>query len=100
MEETFLIDCPKCQARIEIDKRTGKVLRHWDKPDIKNTADPLKEMIDKMKEEKSKLNNYFKDAKKNMKDREKELDKKFKEQKKKIEESGDNSRPINPMDLD
>lgn len=100
MEETFLIDCPKCGARIEVEKRTGKVLRHWDKPDIKGSADPLKDMMDKMNQQKSKLDNYFDGAKDGLKDRRKELDKKFEEEKKRVKESGDDSKPINPMDLD
>lgn len=99
MSDTFLVDCPKCGLRIEIDRKTGKVVKHYEKPDIK-TGDPLKEMMEKMKGEKEKLNDYFKGAQNGLKDRQKELEKKFEENKKKIEESGDKSKPINPMDLD
>ncbi len=99
MSETFLIDCPKCGLRIEIDRKTGKVIKHYEKPDIK-TADPIKEMMKKMKSEKEKLNGYFDSAQNDLKERQKDLEKKFDENKKKIEESGDKSKPINPLDLD
>lgn len=99
MSETFLVDCPKCGLRIEIDKKTGKIVKHYEKPDIK-TTDPIKEMMEKMKSEKEKLNNYFDSAQDGLKERQKDLEKKFKENKKKIEESNDKSRPINPLDLD
>lgn len=99
MSDTFLIDCPKCALRIEIDKKSGKVIKHYEKIDIKS-EDPFKEIMYKMKGEKEKLNDYFKGAQSAFKDRQKELEKKFEENKKKIEESGDKSKPINPMDLD
>ncbi|MEW5952110.1 MAG: hypothetical protein GX447_01265 [Elusimicrobia bacterium] len=99
MAQTFLIDCPKCGIRIEIDAKSGKVLKHYEKPDVKS-GDPLKEMMEKMKSEKEKLNDYFKGAKSGMEEKRKELEKQFEENKKKIKESGDDSKPINPMDLD
>lgn len=99
-EETFLIDCPICKARIEVEKRTGRVVRHWEKPEIREGADPIKEALKKMKEDKDKLNGYFSTAKDSMESKKKELLEKFDKEKKKIQESGDTSRPINPMDLD
>ncbi len=99
-EGSFLVDCPCCEARIEVDKRTGKVLRHWKKPEIKKGADPLQEAFKKMKDDKSRLNDYFSNAGKSMEDKKKELEEKFKQEKKRIEDSGDTSKPINPMDLD
>jgi hypothetical protein len=99
-EETFLIDCPKCKARIEVERRSGKVVRLWEKPEIKEGSDPIKEALKKMKEEKDKLDGYFSSAKDSMESKKKELLEKFDKEKKKIQESGDTTRPINPMDLD
>lgn len=100
LKETFLIDCPKCKVRIEVEKRSGKVMKFWEKPEIKKGDDFIKESLKKMKEEKNKLNGYFSSAKDLMENKKRELLEKFDEEKKKIQESGDTSRPINPMDLD
>jgi len=97
---TLLIDCPVCKCRIEVDRRTGKVLRHWDKPVIKEGADPMKEAFKKMKEDKSRLDSYFTNAGKSLEDKKKELDEKFEKEKKRIKDSGDTSKPENPWDLD
>jgi hypothetical protein len=99
-EGTFLIDCPCCKARIEVDRKTGKVLRHWEKPQVKEGGDLMQEAFNKMKEDKSRLDNYFTNAGKSMEEKKKELDEKFEKEKKRIEDSGDTSKPINPMDLD
>lgn len=99
-EGTFLIDCPVCKCRIEVDGRTGKVLRHWDKPVVKEGADPMKEAFKKMKEDKSRLDSYFSNAGKSLEDKKKELDQKFEAEKKRIKDSGDTSKPENPWDLD
>lgn len=99
-EETFLIDCPKCKVRIEIEKRSGRVIKFWEKPEIKEGSDYIKESLKKMKEEKNKLNGYFSSAKDSMESKKKELLEKFDREKKKIQASGDTSRPISPMDLD
>lgn len=97
---TFLIDCPVCKGRIEVDKKTGKVLRHWEKPVVKEGADPMQEAFKKMKADKSRLEDYFTNAGKSMEDKKKELEGQFEREKKRIKDSGDTSRPINPMDLD
>ncbi len=99
-EGTFLIDCPCCKERIEVDKKTGKVLRHWEKPELKAGADPMQEAFKKMKEEKSRLDSYFSNAGRSMDEKKKELEDKFEKEKKRIKDSGDTSRPVNPMDLD
>ena len=99
-EGTFLIDCPCCKARVEVDKRTGKVLRHWEKPVVKEGGDPMQEAFKKMKADKSRLDDYFSNAGKSLEDKKKELEDKFQKEKKRIEESGDTSKPENPFDLD
>jgi hypothetical protein len=99
-EGTFLIDCPCCKARVEVDKKTGKVLRHWEKPVVKEGADPMQEAFKKMKADKSRLDDYFSNAGKSLEDKKKELEDKFQKEKKRIEESGDTSKPETPFDLD
>ena len=97
---TFLIDCPCCKARIEADKKTGKVLRHWEKPEVKSGADPMTEALKKISDDKSRLDAYFSGAGASMEEKKKELLDKFEQEKKRIKDSGDTSKPINPMDLD
>ena len=60
----------------------------------------MKEAFKKMQADKSRLDDYFTNAGKSMEDKKKELEEKFKQEKKRIEDSGDTSKPINPMDLD
>ena len=97
---TYLVDCPCCKTRIEVDKKTGKVLRNWAKPVIKEGLDPMQEAFKKMKEDKSRLDSYFTNAGKSLEDKKKDLEEQFEKEKKRIKDSGDTSRPINPMDLD
>ncbi|HAH30896.1 MAG TPA: hypothetical protein DCL44_01120, partial [Elusimicrobia bacterium] len=96
---TFMIDCPCCKARIEVDRKSGHVLRHWDKPEVKSGADPIVEALKKIEEDKSRLNDYFSGAGKSMEEKKKELLDKFESERKRIKDSGDISRPLNPMDL-
>ncbi len=99
-EETFLIDCPICEARIEVERRTGKVVKHWEKPKLKKGEDPFKKALEDIKKNENKLDDYFLGAKTSMDDKKKELLDKFEKEKKRIIDSGDTSKPINPMDLD
>jgi hypothetical protein len=97
---TFLIDCPCCKVRIEVDRRSGKVLKHYEKPVVKPGGDPMQEAMKKLKEDKSRLDSYFTNAGKSLEDKKKELDEKFEQEKKRVKDSGDTSRPLNPFDLD
>lgn len=99
-EGTFLIDCPCCKAQLEVDRKSGRVLRHWVKAPVKEGGDPMLEAMKKMKEDKSRLDSYFSNAGKTLEDKKKELEQKFESERKRIKDSGDTSRPINPMDLD
>ncbi|HBE89096.1 MAG TPA: hypothetical protein DDW67_08165 [Elusimicrobia bacterium] len=97
---SFLVDCPCCKARIEVDRKTGKVLRHWDKPKVKEGTDPMAEAMKKIQEDKARLEGYFSGARDEMDKKKKDLLDKFEQEKKRIEESGEDIKPINPMDLD
>ncbi|MCK4935328.1 MAG: hypothetical protein KAR84_00630 [Elusimicrobiales bacterium] len=99
-EETFLIDCPLCEARIEVERKTGKVVKHWAKPKLKKGEDPFKKALEGIKANENKLDDYFSGAQNSMEDKKKELLDKFEKEKKRIKDSGDTSKPINPMDLD
>lgn len=97
---TFLVECPCCKARIEVDRKSGKVLRQWEKPVVKEGGDPMQEALKKIKEDKLRLDSYFSNAGKSLEDKKKELDEKFEKERKRIKDSGDTSRPESPWDLD
>jgi len=99
-EESFLIDCPMCKARIEVESKTGKVLRHWEKPVVKEGGDQMKDALKKIKQDQSRLEDYFSKAQGDMEKKKKELLDTFEKEAKRIKDSGDTSKPINPLDLD
>jgi len=98
--ETIFVDCPHCHTRLEIEKKTGKVVKTWAKLEKKEGADVVGEALKKMKEDKARLDKYFSGAPDSMKQHKKELLDKFEQEKKRIHETGDVEKPINPMDLD
>ncbi|MCX7905362.1 MAG: hypothetical protein N2446_01505 [Elusimicrobiales bacterium] len=94
--ETFIVECPECGIRIEVDKKTGKVINKYSKPNLSST-DPFTDMIKKTKEKNRELDEYFSKAPDELKRRINELEKRFEENKKKAKD--DPNPPINPMDL-
>ncbi len=99
-EETMFIDCPGCGCRIEVERRTGKVLQHWDKLEKKAGVDPFAEALEKRKAEKSRLDKYFSQAPSSLQEHKKELLDQFEQEKKKVNDAGPVERPVNPLDLD
>lgn len=95
--DSILIECPDCGLRIEVDRKTGRIVNKYKKPQI-SSSDPLSDMIKKTKENRLKLDDYFGNAQKEMERKKRELEKQFEENKKKAKD--DNTKPINPMDLD
>ena len=100
MQETFYVDCPVCRARIEVEKRTGKTVRHWEKQEKRDGVDSMQDAMEKMQKNKTRLDEYFSGAQDSMEKKKKELQEKFEKEKKRIHDEKDTSRPINPMDLD
>jgi hypothetical protein len=98
--ETIFVDCPCCATRLEIERNTGKVVQTWAKLEKKAGGDIFADTLKKRKEEKEKLGKYFSQAPSSLQQHKKELMDKFEQEKKRVKESGDTSRPINPMDLD
>ncbi|NLO91971.1 MAG: hypothetical protein GX410_08300 [Elusimicrobia bacterium] len=100
MTDTIFVDCPHCGQRLEVERKTGKVLKTWDKVEKKEGVDLVAETLKKRKEERAQLDKYFSGAQGDMKKHKEELLKKFDAEKKRIHEEGDYERPVNPMDLD
>lgn len=95
--DTFIIECPECGLRIEVDRKTGKIVNKYSKPQI-SSSDPFTDMLRKTKEKEKELNEYFLKAPDELKKRKEELEKKFEENKTKAK--NDPTPPLNPMDLD
>lgn len=96
--DTVIIECPQCGIRIEIDRKTGKVINKYPKPETSKSGDIFSDMIKKDEENKRKLEEYFSNAPQSLKKRKDELEKKFEENRKKAKD--DPNPPLNPMDLD
>ncbi|MBP5286506.1 MAG: hypothetical protein J6Z08_01245 [Elusimicrobiales bacterium] len=99
-EETFIIECPCCGERLEIERRTGRIVKRWPKPDTAADGDIMQAALKKMEDDKARLDSYFATAGTEMETRERKLSELFEKEKKKIEESGDFSKPETPFDLD
>lgn len=95
--DTFIVECPDCGLRIEVDKKTGKIVNKYPKPQLRS-SDPFLDMLKKTNDKKRELDEYFSKAPEELKKRKEELDKKFEENKNKAKD--DPNPPINPMDLD
>ena len=95
--DTIIIECPECGIRLEIDKKTGKIVNKYPKLETKGSEDPFLSLLKKSKENTKKLDEYFSKAPDDLKKRQEELEKKFEENKKKAKD--DPNPPVNPMDL-
>ncbi|MFA5161803.1 MAG: hypothetical protein WC421_06120 [Elusimicrobiales bacterium] len=100
MTETMFVDCPCCGTRLELERKTGKIVKTWAKLEKKEGGDAFADSLKKMKEEKERLGKYFSQAPDSMSKHKKELLDKFEQEKQRIKDSGDTSRPLNPLDLD
>lgn len=94
--DTVIIECPCCGTRLEIDRKTCKIINKYPKIDTKSTT--FDDLIRKSKDNVKELDQYFSSAPENLKKRKEELERKFEENKEKAKK--DPNPPINPMDLD
>lgn len=95
----MFVDCPCCQARIEVDRESGKVARHWTKRE-RPKGDPLKHAVAKLKADEERLGSYFANAAKELAAKKKQALEKFEAERQRILREGDTSRPPGPFDLD
>lgn len=99
-EDSFIISCPCCGERLEIERRTGKIIKRWAKPEESADKDIMQAGLDKLEADKARLEAYFSSAGQSMQEHEAKLAKLFDEEKERIEKSGDTSKPQIPFDLD
>ncbi len=87
--------CPCCETKLQVDKKTGDVIREERKPKPEVS---LTDMVKGLENQKKEQQNMFKKNSENQKERGRVLDEIFKESQKHVDKSGE--RPLRDFDLD
>ncbi len=87
--------CPCCEARLQVDKKTGEVL--W-KEEKKKEHGSLSDMVKNLDSQRKEAESLFKQRSEIEKDRTRILDEKFKEAQKNVDKTDD--KPLRDFDLD
>lgn len=96
MAANFEITCPCCDSLIVIDRLTGEVLLHKEKP--RKTEFSFESAVSNLETQKSEAAKRFDKQIESQKDRSRILEEKFKEA---LQRADKSDKPlINPMDLD
>lgn len=76
---THLVECPLCRGTLEVEAQTGKVVGKWEKRDKnKPTEERFKDALEKEKETKNRLGEYFQSAQSQMDEKKKKAEEIFK----------------------
>jgi uncharacterized Zn finger protein (UPF0148 family) len=97
MAKNFEITCPCCEATIVVDRISGEVLLHKVK-ERKGGSSSLESMVSNLEVQKSEAAKRFQREIDSQKDRARLLEERFKEALERAEK--DDTKPINPMDMD
>ncbi|MDP8263108.1 MAG: hypothetical protein P9M13_07385 [Candidatus Ancaeobacter aquaticus] len=102
MARTLYVTCPTCKELLEVDRESGKVVKHFKskKAEKGDSSDLLKDVLDDVKNQGSKLDAQFNDAKQKEKDKAKTFDDVFKKGIDEAKKSKDLKPDIRPFDLD
>ena len=88
------IQCPHCEAKLTIDRKTGAVLSSEEKP---KPSASLEEMIRRLDDQRQATTERVAQEQEALKDRARVLEEKVKESIKRVDPKG---KPIRPIDLD
>ena len=91
------ITCPCCQSEIVVDRVTGEILLHKEKPTKGGKS--FEQMVSDLAASKSEMEKKFEKGLESQRDRSRILEERFKEAMKRAEKEPD-KKVINPMDLD
>lgn len=89
------ITCPCCEAKLQVDIKTGEVIYHEKKAKEFGSLSDMVKGLDSQKKERESL---FKKQSEIQKDQKRLLDEKFKEAQKHVDKSAD--KPLRDFDLD
>jgi len=96
-EQSFVVTCPCCQAKLTIDAELSAVIAH-EVPPPKRTADDLGSAFDKLRKQSAEREERFRQQMEAERQKGKVLDRKFQEGMKKAKDSPD--PPRRPFDYD
>ena len=96
-EQSFVVTCPCCQAKLTVDAELSAVIAH-EVPPPKRTADDLGSAFDKLRTQSAEREERFKQQMEAERQKGKVLDRKFQEGMKKAKDSPD--PPRRPFDYD
>jgi len=88
------VQCPHCEAKLTIDRKTGALLGAEEKPKPSATLD---EMIRRLDDQRQATTERVAQEQQALKDRSRVLEEKVKESMKRVDPKG---KPIRPIDLD
>lgn len=96
MSSKLEIICPCCDAKLQVDQKTGEVL--W-KEEKKKEFSSLSDMVHDLAEHQKESQSMFQKQKELQKDKARLLAEKFKEAQKNVDKT-DSSKPLRDFDLD
>ena len=100
MDDTYQVKCPCCNTILIIERRTGKLLEERRPILDQSTGDRYQDAFKKVRERGAVAEEKFKKFTEERKTKMSKLDALFKDTVKKVEESGEDIRPQNPLDMD
>ncbi|MCX7018774.1 MAG: hypothetical protein WCK47_12935 [bacterium] len=100
MDDTYCVKCPCCQTILVIERRTGKIVEERRPILDQSTGDRYQDALKKVRERGAIAEEKFKKFQAGREARSAKLDALFKDTLKKVEESGEDIKPVNPLDLD
>jgi len=100
MDDTYHVKCPCCQTILVIERRSGKILEERRPILDQTTGDRYQDALKKVRERGSIAEEKFQKFKAGRESHSAKLDALFKDTLKKVEESGEDIKPVNPLDMD
>jgi len=100
MNDAYNITCPCCNTILVVERRTGKILDERRPILDQSTGDRYQDALKKVRERGSVAEEKFQKFKSDQKDKMSKLDALFKDTVKRVEESGEDIKPINPLEMD
>lgn len=93
--EKFHVQCPHCEAKLVVDKKTGALLGAEAKP---KPSASMQEMLQRLKDQRQATTERVAQEQQALKDRSRVLEEKVKESMKRVDP--DAKPPLRPIDLD
>lgn len=100
MDDVYQVKCPCCSTILVIERRTGKLIEERRPILEQSTGDRYQDALKKVKERGSIAEEKFRKFKEERSTKMAKLDSLFKDTIKKVQESGEEIKPNNPLDMD